>query len=82
MHKAEKMGELFFDEVATKYGLPCQIISDRESKYTSDFSTIEPSRTRVNRIHACIHHVFDRRAPLGHEVQQLPCPHKSEIGLP
>ena len=35
--KAEEMAELFFDEVATKYGLPRQIISDRGSKYTSDF---------------------------------------------
>ena len=37
MLKAEEMAELFFDEVATKYGLPCQIIPDCGFKYTSDF---------------------------------------------
>ena len=37
--KAEEMAEIFFDEVSTKYGIPRQIISDRGSKYTSDFWT-------------------------------------------
>ena len=37
--KAEEMAELFFNEVSIKYGIPRQIISDRGSKYTSDFWT-------------------------------------------
>ena len=40
---AENMEDIFFDEVAVRFGLPRQIVSDRGSKYTSDFGRSLPS---------------------------------------
>ena len=52
----EGSAQLFFDQVVTKYGIPRQIVSDRDARWTSSFWKEICKRMNVKRALSTAHH--------------------------